>query len=244
MGAGDGMKVTPLLMKGDLVVATLEGRKTETRRLKNLEYFNEDPDLWSLATPEQWAQKLAANGCYGRSITEEEVEAKADKLRKSGAAFFRDNESGRMVSIPCPYGAAGDLIWIKETHAFSRLYDPCAPRGVPVGSDVYYKASMSEQEFYSLHAATRVSIHMMRWASRLTLEIISVSVERLQDITDEGANAEGCRTPATAARSNLRNIWQSINGDGSWDVNPYVWVIKYRAIKENVDRVIEQRESA
>ena len=83
------------------------------------------------------------------------------------------------------------------------------------------------------------SIHMPRWASRITLEIVNIRVERLNDISDEDAAAEGvtgrmdheksCYWPESYVFSEL---WESINGAGSWDVNPYVWVIEFRRIEQ------------
>ena len=96
----------------------------------------------------------------------------------------------------------------------------------------------------------RPSIHMPRWASRITLEIVSVRVERLQDISYEDALAEGvldfrpliepeCQQGETAdecarrlcwPQRCYRQLWESINGEGSWEKNPWVWVIEFRRI--------------
>jgi len=87
------------------------------------------------------------------------------------------------------------------------------------------------------HARWRPSIHMPRWASRLSLDIVSVRVERLQDISEEDARAEGCSgghdsIPGYAfsatPREHFRHLWGSINGAESWDANPWVWVISFK----------------
>ena len=87
---------------------------------------------------------------------------------------------------------------------------------------------------------SRPSIHMPRWASRLTLEITGVRVERLNDINEADAWAEGVAhyssgmtgTPsagdADAGRVLYRRLWESINGPGSWEANPWVWVVEFR----------------
>ncbi len=91
------------------------------------------------------------------------------------------------------------------------------------------------------------SIHMPRWASRLTLEITAVRVERLQDISEADAIAEGVErvgdrfkqympmfdgsayNPALA-KSSYSQLWESINGPGSWAANPWVWVVSFRRV--------------
>ena len=95
----------------------------------------------------------------------------------------------------------------------------------------------------------RPSIHMPRWASRITLEITDVNVERLQEISEADAKAEGvelssalasfiCDTPSmrrkfkSAYVSAFCDLWESINGPGSWDANPYVWVIEFRRVEK------------
>ena len=80
------------------------------------------------------------------------------------------------------------------------------------------------------------SIHMPRWASRLTLEITDVRVERLQDISHHDAMCEGVGMESSDSlkqygyKAGFANLWESINGKGSWDANPWVWVIKFRRL--------------
>jgi hypothetical protein len=87
------------------------------------------------------------------------------------------------------------------------------------------------------------SIHMPRWACRLVLPLVSVRVERVQDITEEDAKAEGLRRTesgwtdgangydATSARMAFRELWESIYGEASWDANPWVWVAEWKDIE-------------
>lgn len=99
-------------------------------------------------------------------------------------------------------------------------------------------------------------IHMPRWASRLTLELTEVRVERLQDISETDAVAEGCdhNGPCDHARQSCEDIgcfgsnsyrggyydlWNSINGDGSWAANPWVWCLSFRVHKQNVDSLLK-----
>jgi hypothetical protein len=76
------------------------------------------------------------------------------------------------------------------------------------------------------------SIHMPRWASRITLEVVSVRVERLQDISRVDAIAEGCCDPdSSTPKLAFEMLWQSINGPGSWEANPWVWVVEFKRIE-------------
>lgn len=75
----------------------------------------------------------------------------------------------------------------------------------------------------------RPSIHMPRWASRILLEITGVSVERLKDISHEDAMAEGMAWDD--AVYDYSQLWESINGTGSWDANPWVWVVEFKQVE-------------
>ncbi len=118
----------------------------------------------------------------------------------------------------CPYGAVGDRLWVKET------FQP-----VQLASAVTawrYRAT----DLKGL-APWKPSIFMPRSASRITLEIVSVHVERLNDISNEDCFAEGL--PWDTSKGNrtwYADLWESINGKGSWDENPWVWVIEFRRI--------------
>jgi len=81
------------------------------------------------------------------------------------------------------------------------------------------------------------SIHMPKWASRLSLDIVRVGVERLQDISEADAYAEGVTIPdhykfedRNEARVTYESLWESINGPSSWDLNPFVWVVEFKKI--------------
>lgn len=142
-------------------------------------------------------------------------------------------------SPACPYGRPGDLLWVRETAIVSPpnwcdLHDsshPNAPGGPRV---VQYLASEPCREAantYKLKATP--SIFMPRWASRITLEITGVRAERLKDISEADAIAEGaewaaCGSPQEGShKAGYAELWEEINGPGSWDVNPWVWVIEF-----------------
>lgn len=122
----------------------------------------------------------------------------------------------------CPYGHPGDRLWVRETFGIS------AHNGVVP----FYKAT----EAIALVYKWKPSIHMPRWASRITLEIVNVRVERLQDISAEDCIAEGVLSTLREhdavidLRDKYRALWESINGPGSWEINPWAWVIEFKRI--------------
>lgn len=130
----------------------------------------------------------------------------------------------------CPYGVPGDRLWVRETW----------------GPGPFYRA---DDETISPSDGWRPSIHMPRWASRLTLEVVNVRVERLQDISDEDARAEGCPcyvcgAPLDGRSENdchcfhkqadaydFRNLWDSINAERApWASNPWCWVVSFKRV--------------
>lgn len=144
--------------------------------------------------------------------------------------FVADPENGL-----CPYGQPGDRLWVREAWAVPHMYDGHKPGGVPDTARVHYADAGTRGGLL-----WRSPIFMPRWASRLTLEVVSVRVERLQDITEEDVYAEGAVTVENARREGtsvpLRLfawLWDSINGKRpgcSWDDNPWVWVVEFKAV--------------
>lgn len=131
--------------------------------------------------------------------------------------------------LKCPYGAPGDQLWVRETWA-PLPGGPCTKE-----NGVVYRADQHPDNWL-----WKSSIHMPRWASRITLEIEAVRVERLNDISEEDAKAEGVadRTVDLSRGVTTRPyqmayslLWESIHGTSSWDANPWVWVIQFRRVK-------------
>lgn len=154
----------PILFSGPMVRAILEGRKTQTRRVMRPQPFLErkEDGNWWL-------------------------------LDRSEDGYGRTNSAWQEGSDPfwtyCPYGKPGDRLWVRETFARCAC-DTCRaiwPNKTPHGI-LGYQATYGGPSMMRF----RPSIHMPRWASRLTLEIVSVKVERLQDISEADAIAEGC----------------------------------------------------
>jgi hypothetical protein len=137
--------------------------------------------------------------------------------------------------LKSPYGSEKDILWVRETWGW-------VPTGK--GETVGYKASHDGP----MHNKWKPSIHMPRAACRLRLEILSITVEKLQDISEEDAIREGIE-PQPAFENipqwkdytnngcttgwpcvSFASLWQSINGKESWDANPFCWVINFRKL--------------
>ena len=136
----------------------------------------------------------------------------------------------------CPYGNPGDQLWVREAWRTSKIADELKPSQLVGGScsPIWYEAQEEVPFHSSDFGKLRPSMFMPRWASRITLEITGVRVERLQDITPEDCIAEGVSGSNSMGRCDLTtsyaDLWKSINGPGSWDLNPWVWVIEFRRL--------------
>lgn len=167
----------------------------------------------------------------------------------------------------CPYGYAGDRLWVREsTHRRPMLNlltgEPLAAQYdggayTADGADVLTQDGFDLAWWYSRKSCP--SIHMPRWACRLVLEITGVRVERLNDISEEDAIAEGipeesepcercgscgwlciggepqeCDAPGCGdgAVDEYRALWEQINGPGTWKANPWVWVVEFRILAD------------
>ena len=116
----------------------------------------------------------------------------------------------------CPYGQPGGRLWVRET------FEDCESA---LHSCVLYRADGGTPG-----TKWTPSIHMPRWASRITLEITGVRVERLQDISEEDAISEGTPFPCGGWVGGYQKLWESIHGPGSWDLNPWVWVVEFKRV--------------
>ena len=201
-GAATGWAIRPILFSGPMVRAILDGKKTQTRRI-----VKPQPTAHHWEILPGYKRRVSLHGCNDGRIH----------------ARFQDSIPQNIddpVWRKCPYGKPGDRLWVRET------WWEC----VDNNDRLYYAATETPDTTDRRHYRKRPSIFMPRTASRITLEITEIRVERLQDINDADAHAEGCATPATAARSHFRNLWESINGSKSWDDDPYVWVVRFSVI--------------
>jgi len=229
------MKERPILFSAPMVLATLAGQKTMTRRVISPRIVrNWDPPR-------------------GR----EDIEA--------GYPFISWGPNDEYIPVVkiCPHGQPGDLLWVKETWRIGAWNEDggrvavdykadgyCRKEWLDVGNTDLFEKLWAEsamearrkfglQEFYRWEPGNspcrwRPSIFLPRWASRISLEITNVRVERLQDISEEDAYKEGINRelPGVPAYHALWDMLNKKRGFG-WDTNPPVWAIEFKRIKDN-----------
>lgn len=141
-----------------------------------------------------------------------------------------------MIADLCPYGMPGDRLWVREHWRAPTSCDHLPPRSISDSEPLRFIADETTGPDAGFGKARR-AFHMPRWASRITLEITGVRVERLQDICEADARAEGAPPldphwpiPADGRgthASGYRSLWEQINGPESWGANPWVWVVEF-----------------
>ncbi len=147
------------------------------------------------------------------------------------------------VQPRCKFGQPGDRLWVREAWKAHTTFDHLPPRDIP-NTHVWYMADAG----YKAESRYRQGMFMPRWASRILLEIVSVRVERLQDISEADAIAEGIeplygawrdyqtqpsinhRPTWSTAIGSYRSLWESLNGPGSWAANLWVWVVEFKRV--------------
>lgn len=211
------MKERGMIFNAEMVRAILDGRKTQTRR------------------PIKWKQTRFT-----------EI---AERDDGSLWPWAEDCERGGDIWFACPYGEVGDRIWVRETfRVHSRATDVAT---------LVYRASVRNSWTEQTHRVPVAvcnkpatpekwtpSIHMPRWASRITLEITDVRVERLNNISYDDAISEGikqewtCIDPGLGSyahkndvQDDYETLWKSIYGTDSWQANPWVWVIEFKRVE-------------
>ena len=214
------MKERPILFSAPMVRAILAGRKTQTRR----------------------AVKPRKDVVFGCLMQPHELAGEVN------SGIFEN----------CPYGQPSDRLWVREN--FQPLFADGIEKHWETdwktgkGYSIRYPATDGVQEFFNLDdelsSSCKPSIHMPRWASRILLEITGVRVEKLKDISDSGASNDctaegvfhsGMDVPTydqwhgdgfhSSEKWMYRKLWESINGTGSWDANPWVWVVEFKKLE-------------
>ncbi|MEY0874817.1 hypothetical protein [Providencia manganoxydans] len=219
------MKERGIIFNAEMVRAILDGRKTQTRRImKPQPKPNENGGL-------SWPSNI----CQSMINIED---------------MMQDNEGiwAGIAGIACPHGGVGDRLWVRETWQGPLInYEDNQPpfKGHHIfekSDNCVYKADGGETpEFFdcddNLSRGWRSSIHMPRWASRITLEITDVRVERLQAASDDDFKAEGyplereLTCGSTDAFCWFRHLWDSISKpECNFESNPWVWVIEFKRV--------------
>ncbi|HHQ4661793.1 TPA: hypothetical protein ACSPZY_002222 [Aeromonas veronii] len=149
-------------------------------------------------------------------------------------SYFNDPVTKELAADACPFGGIGDRLWVKETFA----------PGLCTKSAIAYRATHKPSDLdegWDEQIKWTPSIYMSRSFSRIKLEITDVRVERLNDINEQDALAEGMddgTSPAAIAagwfekpRRAFRRLWERIYGQESWDSNPWVWVAEFKQVQ-------------
>lgn len=197
------MKEHPILYSTPMIQAKLAGRKTQTRRIIKVQ-------------PGEQLNPCGSSKWY----------------------WSTDPSDLKIPYVKCPYGQIGDLIWARETWAYAE--DEFGNHSSTTNGDCFgkflYKANGDDN-----HGRWKPSIHMPKEASRIWERITDIRVERLQDISEKDAIAEGVESfkegnqtlykhyvsddVCYSAKDSYASLWESINGDGSWGLNPWCWCI-------------------
>lgn len=265
--------VKPILFSAEMVRALLDGRKTQTRRVMKVQ----PPKNEDFPGGYFGVCRSVADGFRYFSCNQYEGAPKHPRKWELDGSVGVARDAGFPREYFCPL-AVGDLLWVRETFWIAEYYSygstpggceiPAPPLEYRRGSPVFYAAegdppnvgnrtygpeglrngAFAAPDPYAIWIKTP-SIHMPRWASRLTLRVTNIRAERLQDISGADARAEGCRFmwsgdmsavpdkfPDEVFQENWEELYPADNPK-AWGQNPWVWVYEFEVIKKNVDEV-------
>lgn len=210
------MKERPILFKPEMVQAIMSGTKTQTRRI-----VKPQPPKWANSETERVGPWLHFIGNHPKG-----------KCGEDNCGCIEGGSSGKgMWTAKCPYGQIGDILWVRETF---RVYT--------IGGGFEYKADGGLSTDDDSKMKWKPSIHMPKEACRLFLKIKDIRVERLKDISNNDAIAEGMDHEWESVGKNVEMkpdptaefalLWIEINGEDSWNDNPWVWVVEFEKIEK------------
>lgn len=235
------MKERPILFSGPMVRAILAGTKTQTRR--PVKSMPPQPEAECHPKHQQKHPAPYFDAYCGQRKTEANPRGMSDEW-----CWWQVDDRQCLPPVRCPYGQPGDRLWVRETwkNCWGNEFEYQGRL-----ADILYRADGEALDAPS-NEPWRTSIHMPRWACRLVLEIVSVRVQRVQDISEADALAEGmqkvgnCTPPNYDAKAyqfwngasvghktavdSFRSLWDTLyaaKGHG-WDDNPWVWVVEFK----------------
>lgn len=254
------MNDKPILFSGPMVRALLEGRKTQTRRIVKP----------ANGLQSEWASVEGLSKCPTNYLCT--VDGKLGAQFQHPLAGTRQSYGDVSKDSPygwfkCPYGQTSGAIWVRETCQIYGFWTPNGrtKAGKPsIKFHTHYDKKVKYDGDFEKEGAknpldgwhTKPSIHMPRWACRITLEIKDIRVERLRDITLSDIRKEGVEISEMwlfgadkegrdeVGRIAFSTLWESINGTESWDANPWVWVVSFDVHPINIDDFIAAKEAA
>lgn len=212
----------PILFSAPMVRALLAGTKTQTRRANGLPVIEQLAGGWHIYN------------------------------RHGGTLGVDEHDIGKAAADYCRI-AVGDRLYVREHWRTWAQYDDVAPRDLVVGTHVAYEATESPN-LGSNAGRFRQGMHMPRWASRITLHVTDVRVQRLEEISEADALAEGIQlwpsgmygppldedadevVVADNPTEAYMEVWNAINGAGSWDANPWVAAYTFAVERANIDQ--------
>lgn len=266
----NSVSAKPIIFSAEMVRALLEGRKTQTRRVIKVQ-----PQPYSGGVHPGHVAKHPAP-YIDAYCSKRKTAANPRGMSHDWLWWAEDDRCGPFVGT-CPY-IPGDLLWVRETFWIAEYYSygttpggceispPCLAcrRGSPVfyaadgnppnvgnrtyGPDGLRGGAFAAPDPYAVWVKSP-SIHMPRWASRLTLRITNIRAERLQDISEDDARAEGCAVKWSGDMSDgpdkfvdevFREIWEELypkDSPKAWNANPWVWVYEFEVIQKNIGEV-------
>lgn len=234
------IKERQILFSGAMVRALLAGTKTQTRRI-----MADQPPIDPTKVKTVLGNYDAGYGLYYVADEPSPFSKDSDNNWRTWYDYF----------IKCPYGKPGERLWVRESLFWSEHEDGwCYQADNDMLGCEYSEAPILLKPLKSFIP----SIHMPRVASRILLEVVSVRVERLNDCSAADAVAEGIEAydgggvyklygserasrigsaPATRTDyvppiESYKSLWETINGENSWQANPWVWVVEFRRVEE------------
>jgi len=222
------MKQIPILFSTEMVPPIQKDIKLMTRRTNGLDKINEHPITYVFLGMETFSRQ----NFY--------------------CAKFKDTYDNKIIHIKCPYGKPGDVLWVREKFAYRDCDTSCHKVRIEYAAsegEKYYIFPKNSMRILSVPLGSEKkwmpNIHMPKDACRIFLEITSIRVERLQDISEEDAISEGVdqvdyvNVPKDGIKYNtptyrqaFRTLWMKINGPESWNSNPWVWIVSFKSIEK------------